>query len=180
MWSVKQENDEQLDELTVHLATDVGLLAVIAPGGLAGRQDNDSWWTDEDLLLAEANAGHIIPIETGEEGGFAVRVTFDELDERERRLAAQSALFWLHVADDGEVAVVSGEELSFPDTSGAATFWAEPGAYTATVTRLRWTEAADDDTEDALPDYVVRLQPFEPGDEAPELDYIPGLAISDE
>jgi len=180
VWSVKQENDEQLDELTVHLATDVGLLAVIAPGGLAGRQDGYSWWTDEDLLLAEANAGHIIPIETGEEGGFAVRVTFDELDERERRLAAQSALFWLHVADDGEVAVVSGEELSFPDTSGAATFWAEPGAYTATVTRLRWTEAADDDTEDALPDYVVRLQPCEPGDEAPELDYIPDLSISDE
>ncbi len=175
-----QENDEQLGELTVHLATDVGLLAVIAPGGLAGRQDDDSWWTDEDLLLAEANAGHIIPIETGEGGGFAVRVTFDELDERARRLAAQSALFWLQVADDGEVAVVTGEELSFPDMSGAATFWAEPGAYTVTVTRLRWTAAVDDDTEDALPDYMVRLQPFEPGDEAPEIDYIPDLSISDE
>ncbi len=168
---------QESDELIVHLATEVGLLAVVTPGGLSHRQDDYSWWSDGDLLLDEANAGHIIPIETGEGGGFAVRVTFDELGERERRLSAQSAAFWLRVPDDQEVAVVAGEELSFPDTSGAATFWAEPGAYHATVTRLRWTEESDEADEDALPDYVVRLRPFESDDDPPELAYIPDLSI---
>jgi len=169
---------QESDELTVHLATEMGLLAVVAPGGLAHREQDPSWWTDADLLLDEVNAGHIIPIETGEGGGFAVRVTFDELDERERRLSAQSATFWLRVPDDEEAAVVTGEDLSFPDTSGAATFWAAPGAYHATVTRLRWTEEADDADEDALPDYVVRLRPFDDDESPPEINYIPDLSIS--
>ncbi len=170
---------QESDELIAHLATEVGLLAVMTPGGLAHRQSDHSWWTDGDLLLDETNAGHIIPIETGEGGGFAVRVTFDEPDERERHLSAQSATFWLSVPDDQEVAVVTGEELSFPDTSGAATFWAEPGAYHVTVTRLRWAEEIDDadEGEDALPDYLIRLRPFESDDDPPELDYLPDLSI---
>ncbi len=168
---------QESDALTIHLSTDVGLLAVLTPGGLAHRQNDDSWWTDGDLLLDEANAGHIIPIETGEGGGFAVRVTFDELDERERRLSAQSAAFWLRVPDDQEVAIVTGEELAFPDTPGAASFWAEPGAYHVTVTRLRWTEEPDDADEDPLPDYVIHLRPFDEGDDPPEIDYIPDLSI---
>src|SRR5690348_7149231 len=100
---------QESDELTVHLATESGLLAIVTPGGLLRREGDNSWWTEADNLLAEANAGHIVPIETGEGGGFAVRVTFDELGEREQRLAAQSAAFWLRIPDDEEVAVVAGE-----------------------------------------------------------------------
>ena len=170
---------EETNRLTVHLSTDVGLVAVVVPGGLAHRRGDYSWWTDEEDVLAEANAGHIVPIETGDGGGYAVRVTFDPLDEREERLAAQSAEFWLNVPVDEEVAVVSGEELSFPDTSGAASFWATAGRYRVTVTRLRWTEEADDEAADALPDYVVHLQPFDADDEPPELDYVPDLSIGD-
>ena len=169
---------QESDELNVHLATESGLLAIVVPGGLAHRQGDYSWWTDADNLLNEANAGHIVPIETGEGGGFAVRVTFDEPGERERLLAAQSATFWLHIPDDEEVAVVSGEELSFPDTPGAATFWASSGSYAVTVTRLRWSEEADDETEDALPDYLVRLRPLGPGEDPPDLPYIPDLAVT--
>src|SRR5690349_8803481 len=102
--------------LTVHLSTDIGLLALITPGRLEHRRGDHSWWTDEDNILDEANAGNIVPIETGAEGGYAVRVTFEELGEREQHISAQSADFWLNVPDDEEVAVVAGEELSFPDT----------------------------------------------------------------
>lgn len=169
--------EEPSSALTVHLATEAGLLAVTVPGELAHRQGDHSWWTEEDEMLSEANAGHVVPIETGDGGGFAVRVTFDPLTEREERLAAQSATFWLRVGEDGEVAVVAGEELSFPDTPGAATFWATPGIYHVTVTRLRWTEESDDEALDALPDYVVYLYPFGPDDEPPDLEYIPDLSI---
>lgn len=168
---------EEMETLTVHLATEAGLLAVTVPGGLAHRQGDHSWWMDEEEMLYEANAGHVVPIETGEGGGFAVRVTYADLSEREERLAAQSAAFWLRVDDDGEVAVVAGEELSFPDTPGAATFWATPGVYHVTVTRLRWTQEPDDEAEDALPDYVVHLRPFGPDDQPPMLEYVPDLAI---
>lgn len=164
-------------ELTVHLATENGLLAVVAPGGLMHRMGDYSWWTREEDLLDEANAGRVVPIETGEGGGYAVRVTFDPLGDRERRVAAQSGVFWLSVGDDEEVSVVAGEELAFPDTPGAASFWTAPGAYRVTVTRLRWTEEADDEAEDPLPDYVVRLRPFRPGETAPALEYIPDLSI---
>lgn len=170
---------EAQDELTVHLSTDNGLLAVVTPAGLAHRMGDYSWWMDEDELLAEANAGHVVPIETGESGGYAVRVTFNPLGDRERRVAAQSGVFWLRVGDDEEVAVVAGEELAFPDTPGAATFWATPGTYRVTVTRLRWTVEADDEADDALPDYVVRLRPFNPGETPPLLDYLPDLSITD-
>lgn len=170
---------EESTELSVHLATESGLLAVVAPAGLAHRVGDYSWWTNEEDLLDEANAGHIVPIETGESGGFAVRVSFDPLGERERRVAAQSGVFWLRVGEDQEVAIVAGEELAFPDMPGAATFWATPGVYKVTVTRLRWTAESDDEMQDVLPDYVVRLRPLRPGEEPPSLDYIPDLSISD-
>ena len=168
---------EETGELTVHLATEHGLLAVISPGGLLHRASDHLWWADDEKLLDEANAGRLVPIETGEGGGFAVRVTFDPLGDRERRVAAQSGVFWLRVGDDGEVSVVAGEELAFPDTPGAASFWTEPGAYRVTVTRLRWTEEMDDETEDSLPDYVVRLRPFRSDEAPPNLEYIPNLSI---
>ena len=163
-------------EITVHLATDNGLLAILVPRGLLHRTGDYLWWTREEDLLDEANAGHVVPIETGESGGFAVRVTFHPLGDRERRVAAQSAVFYLRVGDDEEVSVVSGEELAFPDTPGTATFWTSPGSYRVTVTRLRWTEEADDEAPDVLPDYVVRLRPFRPGEEPPTLEHLPNLS----
>lgn len=166
-------------ELTVHLATDAGLLAIIAPGGLAHRHGDSSWWTQEEDLLDEANAGRVIPIETGQDGGYAVRVTFGEQTSRERRFKAQSAEFWLKVPDDEELAVVAGEELSFPDTPGAATFWATSGTYHVTVTRLRWTEDDEDEAEDALPDYIARLRPFYPDEEPPVFESLPDLSLQD-
>ena len=169
---------EGTGEITVHLATENGLLAILVPRGLMHRTGDYLWWTREEDLLDEANAGHVVPIETGESGGFAVRVTFHPLGERERRVAAQSAVFYLRVGDDQEVGVVSGEELAFPDTPGTATFWTSPGAYRVTVTRLRWTEEADDEAPDVLPDYVVRLRPFRPGEEPPTLEHLPDLSIS--
>jgi hypothetical protein len=168
---------EETDDLTVHLATDSGLLALLVPGGLAHRSGDYSWWTEDDNLLDEANAGRVVPIETGEGGGYAVRVTFEPLGDRERRVAAQSAVFWLRVGEDAEVAVVAGEDLAFPDTPGAGTFWTEPGSYRVTVTRLRWSQEADDDTEDVLPDYVVRLRPFRPDEDPPSLAYLPDLSM---
>lgn len=167
---------EEMDELSVHLATECGLLAIVTPGGLAHRAGDYTWWTREEDLLDEANAGHVVPIEVGEGGGFAVRVTFDPLSDRERRVAAQSGVFWLRVDDDEEVAVVSGEELAFPDTPGAATFWTAPGAYKVTVTRLRWAEDLDDESADALPDYVARLRPLRSDEQPPTLSYIPDLS----
>lgn len=167
---------DEASTLTVHLATDSGLLAVLVPQGLTHRAGDYSWWTREEELIDEANAGHVVPIETGEGGGYAVRVTFDPLGEREARLAAQSGAFWLRVDDDEEVAIASGEELAFPDTSSAATFWATPGNYHVTVTRLRWTEEPDDVGDDALPDYVVYLRPLEGDESPPLLDYIPDLS----
>ena len=169
---------DESSELSVHLATDSGLLAIVVPAGLRHRGSDHSWWTREDDLLDEANAGHVVPIETGQPGGFAVRVTFDPPTDRERRLAAQAATFWLRVGDDEEVAVVAGEELAFPDTPGAATFWATAGHYKATVTRIRWT-ADDDETSEALPDYVVHLRPLRPGEDVPMLDVLPDLSISE-
>ena len=170
---------EEMGDQTVHLATDNGLLAVLAPGGLTHRAHDYTWWTREEDLLDEANAGHVIPIETGEGGGFAVRITFNPLGDRERRVAAQSAVFWLRVGDDEEVAVVAGEELSFPDTPGAASFWTAPGAYRVVVTRLRWTKETDDEASDVLPDYVVHLRPFRQGEEPPILEFIPDLGVND-
>ena len=168
---------EDMTDLTVHLATDSGLLALCIPAGLMHHAGDHSWWADEDALLGEANAGRIVPIETGESGGYAVRVTFEPLQDRERRVAAQSGVFWLRVGDDAEVAVVAGEELSFPDAPGAATFWTAPGSYRVTVTRLRWSEE-DDDEEDALPDYIVRLRPFRSDEAPPSLSYLPDLSIT--
>lgn len=165
-----------MDDLTVHLATESGLLALCVPAGLTHHAGDHSWWTDEDTLLREANAGRIVPIETGEGGGYAVRVTFEPLLDRERRVAAQSGVFWLRV-DDGEVSVVAGEELSFPDAPGAATFWTASGSYRVTVTRLRWSQEEDDEL-DALPDYIVRLRPFRPDEAPPHLSYLPDLSVA--
>jgi hypothetical protein len=170
---------EDMTDLTVHLATDSGLLALCVPAGLTHHAGDYSWWFDEDVLLGEANAGRIVPIETGESGGYAVRVTFEPLQDRERRVAAQSGVFWLRVGDDAEVAVVAGEELSFPDTPGAATFWTAPGSYRVTVTRLRWSQE-DDGEEDALPDYIVRLRPFRSDEAPPSLSYLPDLSATSE
>jgi hypothetical protein len=47
-----------------------------------------------------------------------------------------------------------------------------------TVTRLRWTEEEDDEAEDVLPDYVVRLRPFRPGEEPPTLEHLPDLSVA--
>ncbi len=189
---VRDENDDDDDEnddgeraergeqLTVHLDTESGLLALIVPSELRRWADDNSWWTEIDNLIDEANNGRIVPIETGREGGYAVRVTFASLSEREQRFAAQSALFWLRIPEDEEVAVVSGDELSFPDTAGTASFWASPGAYRVIVTRLRWTQEEDDSYEDALPDYVVRLLPLSPGEATPDIQDIPDLALEDD
>lgn len=171
---------ESGEQLTVHLDTESGLLALIVPTELRHWADNHSWWTEIDNLIDEANSGRIVPIETGRDGGYAVRITFASLSEREQRFAAQSALFWLQVPEDEEVAVVSGEELSFPETAGTASFWASPGPYRVIVTRLRWTEEDDDAHEDVLPDYVVRLLPLSPGEVTPTIQDIPDLAAEDD
>src|ERR671934_1683308 len=97
---------EGTGEITVHLATDNGLLAILVPHGLMHRTGDYLWWTREEELLDEANAGHVVPIETGESGGFAVRVTFQPLRDLGRRVAAQAALFDLRFGDDKEVSVV--------------------------------------------------------------------------
>ena len=60
---------EGTGEITVHLATDNGLLAILVPHGLMHRTGDYLWWTREEELLDEANAGHVVPIETGESGG---------------------------------------------------------------------------------------------------------------
>jgi len=146
------------------------------PSGLEHRKRDFSWWTREDDLLAEANAGHVVPIETGQGGGYAVRVTFDEPGQREQDLAAQSAEFWLQVDNDEEIAIVTGEDLSFFDLDSATTIWVTPGSYHVTVTRLRWTEEPDDVEEDVLPDYLVYLRPLGRDETPPLLDYIPDLS----
>jgi len=176
----EEERTESGEQLTVHLDTESGLLALIVPSELRRWADDSSWWTEIDNLIDEANNGHIVPIETGRNGGYAVRVTFAALSEREQRFAAQSALFWLQVPDDEEVAVVSGEELAFPETAGTASFWASPGAYRVIVTRLRWTQEDDDTYEDVLPDYVVRLLPLGAREATPDIQDIPDLALEDD
>lgn len=168
--------EQRSSEATVHLATDSGLLAILVPSGLQHRKRDFSWWTRQDDLLAEANAGHVVPIETGQGGGYAVRVTFDEPGRREQDLSAQSAEFWLHVDKDEEIAIVTGEDLSFFDLDSATTIWVTPGPYHVTVTRLRWTEEPDDVAEDVLPDYLVYLRPLGRDEVPPLLDYIPDLS----
>jgi hypothetical protein len=118
----------------------------------------------------------VVPIEAGQGGGYAVRVTFDEPGQREQDLSAQSAEYWLQVDNDEEIAIVTGEDLSFFDLDSATTIWVTPASYHVTVTRLRWTEEPDDVEEDVLPDYLVYLRPLGRDEPPPLLDYIPDLS----
>lgn len=151
----------------VTLSTDTSLLFVCDPTRLKHRtRDKLTWWQDNRSLHQEAQRGHLIPVHTGADGIFNLRVTTGKLTARESEFKEEERTgFWLDLRS-GILLLAAGEDM--PGEGSPLTEEKEHetrlrgGRYAATITRI---EEIDDD----LPTYVVRLTPMSATERVPEL-----------
>lgn len=150
----------------VTLSTDTSILLVCDPMRLRHRsRDKKGWWADEKALHQEAVRGHMIPIHTGADGIFNLRVTTGRLTAHETEFREEERSgFWIEVRS-GKLFLGTGEDL--PGDGHGFNEDAErqarlrSGRYSAIVYKI---EEVDDD----LPTYVVRLTPIAAADRPPE------------
>jgi hypothetical protein len=84
---------EKVDR-TVVVATDVAAYYLFHPDDLAHRRTAPAGWTGDDFACgAEFAAGNLVAVDTGGDGGAALRVTNGELSPREKARATGSWAF---------------------------------------------------------------------------------------
>ncbi len=149
------------------LSTDTSLLAVCDPVTLRHRiRDKKNWWEDEKLLHREAVRGHLIPVHTGADGIFNLRVTTGRLTAHETEYKEEERSgYWIDLRS-GRLLLCIGEDFPGEGKPLAEDPERETrlhgGRYSATITRI---EEVDDD----LPTFVVRLTPLAAAVRPPEL-----------
>lgn len=160
----------------VTLSTDTSILIVCDPTRLRHRsRDKKTWWSDDKALHVEAVRGHMIPIHTGADGIFNLRVTTGRLTAHEAEFREEERSgFWLEVRS-GKLFLGTGEDLpgegQILNTDPEREARLRSGRYAAIVYRI---EEVDDD----LPTYVVRLTPIPAADRPPE-PASPAAAVAD-
>lgn len=154
------------------VGTDVATWFLFHPQNLAHRNaDPCYWWGYGFAVEKEFEAGNLVAVSTGADGGFTIRFTNQDLTSRERTYATYSKKFRLQVQQDhlfldGGYAMNCDEPTeTVADGSGQ---WLEvpSGDYEATVYVIDWSKepgAVDQEgiaTEKALNSYVVVLKPI--------------------
>jgi hypothetical protein len=148
------------------VGTDSASWFLFHPDDLAHRnQDPIDWCSYDFAVRKEFAAGTLVGVTTGGDGGFKVRLTDQELTEREKQYAVKSQSFRLRIRH-GRVLIDGGyilpSESSDSVEKGSADWISIPsGDYHVTVIAVAWYDepgAVDwkgSATKKALPSYVA-------------------------
>jgi hypothetical protein len=157
---------------TVTADTAAGMLALWCASTFEGVDDYAAWESQvEDRIDEAIAAGEFVPVNIESDGAFGVRVAVapNYLSDRERSYAVIESEPYLLNVSGGEVCLSGIEGIG--DRDNAALRLPLPvGRYAVVVTLVAWDDepaSRDPDgrpTDDALPDFVVRVAP-EKGDE---------------
>lgn len=159
-------------EGTVTARTDAGMLALWCVSAFAGVDGYDAWESRVDDRLGEAiAAGEFVPVNIESDGAFAVRVAVapNGLSGRERSYAVVASDPYLLNVSGGEVCLSGVEGIGDRDNA-ALRLQLPNGRYAVVVTLVAWDDEPASrgpdgrPTDDALPDFVVRVV-AERGDE---------------
>ena len=162
---------DQLNEIRV-VGTDSASWFLFHPDELAHRnRDPIDWYSYDFAVRKEFAAGTLVGVTTGGDGSFSVRLTDQELTEREKQYAVKSQSFRLRIRH-GRLLIDGGYVL--PSESGdsvdegSADWISIPnGDYHVTVTAIAWYDepgAVDQKgsaTKNALPSYVAVFEAVE-------------------
>ena len=122
----------------MQVATDTATLAVFDPARVRHRLDSPAdWWTWPPDVLADLNAGNLLPVDLGSDGVYAVVV---HLDEDRPPAGAGPVVSGLVGCDSGAVFIGPGEQISGarlePDEAlGGVRLPAPAGTYRVHVAR---------------------------------------------
>jgi hypothetical protein len=157
----------------IAVRTDAGMLSVWCPAYFHDVDSYEAWEARVDERLEDAiAAGELIPVTIASDGAFGVRVAIasSDLTEREQKYAVITSEPYLLAVRGGAVCL-SGIEGVGDEERAALRVTLPDGRYVVRATIVAWDEeprASGPDgnpTEDALPDFVVRMSP-EAGDES--------------
>lgn len=156
--------------------TDCGMHCVWDQAAFAAVTDYDSWsrelLNDSDIER-HITAGRLVPLNIGSDGAMEVEVRVGtrespaELTAREANyLIARSEPYKLHAT--GSTGVSGIEQVVVPLEANVGTVPLAAGEYAVTVHLIAWDEEPGMQTEDgpatdALPDYLVLVNPAAPG-----------------
>lgn len=159
----------------VHI-TGSGMQCVWDQSAFATVTDYDSWaralLNDSDIGR-HISAGHFVPLNIGSDGAMEVEVRVGtrespaELTPREARyLIVRSEPYRLQ--STGPAGVSGIEQVAVPPEASVGTVPLPSGEYAVTVHLIAWDEEPGMQTEDgpaagALPDYLVLVNPAQPG-----------------
>ncbi|MER5386292.1 hypothetical protein ABT040_39660 [Streptomyces sp. NPDC002688] len=168
---------QPLDEVPATVATDAGMLVLWDPQRFEAVVDYDTWedelLEDEDILR-HIRAGALVPLNVGGDGAFGVLVrsgtatTSAGLTEREsaHQLVASQPY---HFVSRGRALVGGIEHVSGNASDSVIEHLVSEGRYAVVIHLIDWqAETGSQDKEGrpvpgALPDFVVLINPAQPG-----------------
>ncbi|MFD5323494.1 hypothetical protein [Streptomyces sp. NPDC127092] len=170
---------QPLDEVPVTVVTDAGMLVLWDSQRFEAVIDDDTWedelLEDEDIVR-HIQAGALVPLNVGGDGAFGVLVRSGTaaapagLTEREtahQLVASQPYLF----VSRGRALVSGIEHVSGDASDGVIEHPVPEGRYAVVVHLIDWQAEAGSRDEagrpvpGALPDFVVLINPVQPGQE---------------
>ncbi|MEV7192307.1 hypothetical protein AB0N81_10945 [Streptomyces sp. NPDC093510] len=168
---------QPLDEVPATVVTDAGMLVLWDPQRFETVVDYDTWedelLEDEDIVR-HIQAGALVPLNVGADGSFAVLVRSGTaaapaaLTDREtahQLVASQPYLF----VSRGRALVGGIEDVSADASDGVIEHSVPEGRHAAVVHLIDWQAEADSQdavghpVPGALPDFVVLINPAQPG-----------------
>lgn len=160
-------------------ATDSGMWGVWDCKHFSGVRDYDTWEAEllEDAdILRHVRAGHFVPINLNTDGAFEIEVRVGEtgapasLAARERSLlTVASADYLLRATGEGIVCFGGIEHVGWKPALEVGRVRPSVGDYAVRVHLINWSEEPGTKGPDghptptALPDFLVLLNPTEPG-----------------
>lgn len=167
-----------MTSLTCTIGTDVAHLVVFHPDDLTHRGgDPIAWYGYDFAYRKESAAGSLIAFGTGNDGGYAVRLTTEGLAPQEADHACSGWVFPYRVRHgrvlvDNTDALPGQERMTDPATLSDRWFDIADGAYRVTVHPIDRAAAAD---ASDLPDYVIAFERVEDLGDIPVADTPPQL-----
>ncbi len=147
------------------VSTDVATILLFHPDELEHTADWPvGWYSTEPAWRAESAAGRLVAWNTGNDGGFKVRLTTGELTTREQAYVRQSWVFGYtvrlgRVFLDNSDTLPGESRMTEPEENPDYWFELANGDYNVAVAAVDWNAepGSDDDGFDTLPNYVVRF-----------------------
>jgi hypothetical protein len=151
--------------ITKIVPTDVATILLFHPDELEHTSDWPvGWYSVGPAWRTESTAGRLVAWNTGNDGGFKVRLTTGELTTREQAYVRQSWVFGYtvrlgRVFLDNSDTLPGESRMTEPDENPDYWFELANGDYNVSVAALEWNAepGSDDDGFDTLPNYVVRF-----------------------